>query len=144
MTILASRVAARYLSASKTQKLWKEIEAFLYPDWYRGSGYRGDLHYTPEVREIQEFYQNYSGDSELSTEDFKFMEGYLRRSQKATDAEWAVERKSALESIRELDDPSHFTAGELRAIDPKAAQKLDHLVGDGDVERRGTTFSLAR
>lgn len=121
------------------RKLWKAVEEFLYPPWYKGSGYRGDLKYTVYVRLLQEFYQDPEGMSEDNKES---VPDALARVKAENDKEWKNRRQDALEVIRELPDPTHFSESDVRRHVYRST--LDRLVYEGALKRRGGGFfSLA-
>ena len=87
---------------SNQASVWSAVEAFLYPEWYKGSGYRGDLHYTPEVQEIEEFYQNYDSSNPLSADDLHWVAQALAKEQAKDVTTWAGQKQKALGVIRAL------------------------------------------
>ncbi len=120
---------------SEGGKLWKEVEEFLYPPWYKGSGYRGDLEYTVYVRLLEEFYQ---WPERMSEDDKESVPDALARVKAETDKQWQQRRKDALETIRELPDPTRFRESDVRRYVYRST--LDRLVFEGVLERHGGGF----
>ncbi len=122
---------------SEGGKLWKDVEDFLYPPWYKGSGYRGDIEYTVYVRLLEEFYQ---WPERMSEDDKESVPDALARVKAEDDRQWKERRQDALEIIRAL--PGGFRPSDVSRHVYRST--LDRLVYEGVLELHGgSIYSLA-
>jgi len=98
---------------AESQKIWREVESFLYPPWYKGSGYRGDITYTPDIRLLQEFYQ---WPERLTADDREGVPDALERAKDAVEKNWLELRRETLEAIRSLPETARFHVSDVQTL----------------------------
>jgi hypothetical protein len=118
----------RVTAAVDPKRLWKELEAFLYPSWYPGSGYRGDLKPGPDLFLIEDFYQKYDPREPIPDEiDPEFVAKSFARVKEETEQAWERKRRDVISGIQE--------AFGSKAFEAKAYNTLGFGLASSDLPR---------
>jgi hypothetical protein len=120
-------------------KLWMALEEFLYPSWYKGSGYRGDLEPGPDLFLIEDFYQKYAPDAPIPDDiDPEFVARSFSRVREKTERAWERKREDVVESLQDLFGSSSFTAKDYNSNHlGLASSDLPRLVEEGILSKAG-------
>ena len=122
---------------SAPKLLWKELEDFLYPTWYQGAGYRGDLEPNPDLFLIQDFYQKYNPNVPDELDPERVARSFARVREK-TQQRWERKKRDVIERLQDLFGPRAFTGKDYNSNHlGLASSDLPRLLEEGVLEKAG-------